>query len=180
VPDYMIAYTGKYLASADIGDKTPTVKIARVVIELVENDKKKGPDGKALLEKKWIVYFERAEKGMLLNRTNAELLVALVQQVAGIPRKQAGLTESWPGHQVTLAARDVQLGPDTVKGLRIVGSPELTQPLEVTVKLKKKAAKVHTLHPTGRGAAPPPAAAPPADEPPPPPERERVAGEDDE
>jgi len=175
VPDYMIAYTGMYLASADIGDKTPTVKIARVVIELVEDDKKKGPDGKPLQKKKWIAFFERAEKGMVINRTNAELLVALVQHVTGMPRKQAGLTESWVGHAVTLQACDVKLGPDTVKGLRIVGSPELAQPLKVTIKLKKKAAKEHVLHPTGRGAAAPP---PPADEPPPPAERE--AGEDDD
>lgn len=134
IEDYRKLFTGKYLASPDIGASEPTVMIERVVIESVEDEKKGKRD-------RLILYAHGAKKGMLLNRTNCILIAAMFQ--TNKPRE-------WVGHHVTIAARDVQMGPDMVKGLRIIGSPELPAPMTVEVNLPKKRPQIVTLAPTGK------------------------------
>lgn len=144
MPAYESLFTGKYLASADLGTSEPTVKIARVVPEMVEGGEDEKTKKTQKDRKRWIAYFDGKEKGMLLNRTNCILLAALAK---------SNKTEDWAGHSITLGARDVKLGGETVKGLRIIGSPELSAPLSVTVKLPKKKPRDERLMPTGRTAA---------------------------
>lgn len=134
-PTWQALFTGKYLASADLGDREPTVKIERIEVETVE-DEKKGP------RERWIMYVANGRKGILLNRTNCVLIAAILN---------TDKPKEWIGHQVTFGVRDVPFGAEIVKGLRVVGSPELTEPKAVTIKLPKKKPQVVTLQPTGKG-----------------------------
>ncbi len=137
MPDYGSVFTGKFLASPDIGDREVTVTIEKIVKEIVE-DELKGP------RPRWVIYFVGKEKGLLANRTNCTLIAALCD---------SRLTEKWVGHAITIAALDVKFGGETVKGLRIVGSPELKSPMHVQVKLPKKKPQDVTLKPTAAAKA---------------------------
>lgn len=135
MPDYKQLFTGKYLASPDLGKNEPTVKIARIVSEVVKDEEKHTE------KTRWIAFFEGKEKGMLLNRTNATLIAALCK---------SNMTEDWIGHSITIGVRAVKMGPDMVDGLRVVGSPELSAPLKVTLKLPRKKPQDVVLQPTGK------------------------------
>ncbi len=135
MPDYKQLFTGKYLASPDLGKNEPTVKIARVVSELVKDEDKKTE------RHRWILFFEGKDKGMLLNRSNAILIAALCK---------SDKTEDWVGHSITIGVRDVKMGGETVDGLRVIGSPELTAPKVVEIKLPRKKPLAWTLSPTGK------------------------------
>lgn len=137
VPDYKKLFTGKYLASPDLGKNEPTVKIARVISEVVKDEEKKTE------RTRWIVFFEGKDKGMLLNRTNATLIAALCK---------SNMTEDWVGHSITIGVRDVKMGGELVDGLRVIGSPELTAPLKVVVKLPRKRPEECFLQPTAKQA----------------------------
>lgn len=137
MPSYKTLFTGKYLASPDLGKNEPTVKVERIVSELVKDEEKKTE------RYRWIVFFVGKEKGMLLNRSNAILLAALCK---------SDKTEDWIGHSFTIGVRPVKMGGETVDGLRVVGSPELSQPLQVEIKLPRKKPQIWTLDP--RPAAP--------------------------
>lgn len=139
--DYRRLFTGKTLASADLGKHEATVKIARVVVEQYENDKKKGPDKKPLIEDRWTVYFEGKDKAMVFNKTNCILMEALT----GTKNPNR-----WVGAVITIAVRKVQKGGEMVDGLRIVGSPMITAPKTVTIELRKKAPLDWVLKPTGK------------------------------
>lgn len=139
MPDYKTLFTGRYLASPDLGKNEPTVKIARVISELVKDDEKKTE------RYRWIMFFEGKDKGMLLNRSNAMILAALCK---------SDKTEDWVGHSITLGVRDVKLGGETVDGLRVVGSPELTAPMTVVLKLPRKKPIDWVLKPTGKPRQP--------------------------
>lgn len=139
MPDYQLGFLGRYIAAAEFGGKEPTVTIASVQLELVEDtDEKKPP------RNRWIVYFEGKERGWLLNKTNAILLAALFNS-----RK----TEEWIGKRVTLCAEDVQMNGETLLGIRVRGGPDLRAVLEVKVKHPKKRLLLVRLIPTGK--APP-------------------------
>jgi hypothetical protein len=139
--DYARLFPSRTVKAADIGRAEPTVTIERVVVEQFENDKKKGPDGKPLKEDRWTVYFVGKAKPMVFNKTNCILMEALTG--TRNPKK-------WAGASITLGVRKVQMSGDMVDGLRIIGSPMLTEPKVVTIKLRKKADKDWTLVPTGK------------------------------
>ncbi len=145
MPDFKTLFTGRFLASPDLGKNEVTVKIESVTSEAVRDDEK-GTE-----RKRWILYFEGKDKGMLLNKTNALLIAALCR---------SSMTEDWIGHSITVGVRRVQLGPEMVDGLRVIGSPELTAPLDVPIKMPRKKARTETLAPTGKAQSkspPPPA-----------------------
>lgn len=123
MPDYKQLFTGKFLASPDIGGREPTVKITRITSELVKDEEKKTE------RHRWICFFEGKDKGMLLNRSNAILIAALCK---------SDKTEDWVGHSITIGVRKVKMGGDLVDGLRVVGSPELSAPMTVSIRLPRK------------------------------------------
>jgi hypothetical protein len=122
----------------------------------------KGEDGKEKL-KAILKYRTRGADGnveegeIALNKTNALLTAAILG------------TEDytqWPGHTITVAHDPtVVLKGETVGGLRVIGSPELTKKIRVGIKRPmRKNPEQHTLVPTdaqGRvRTAHPPAAEP--------------------
>jgi len=123
MPDYKQLFTGKYLASPDLGPREVSVKIVRITSELVKDEEKKTE------RHRWIAFFEGKDKGMLLNRSNAILIAAIAK---------SDKTEDWIGHSITIGVRKVKMGGDLVDGLRVVGSPELSAPLTVSIRLPRK------------------------------------------
>lgn len=66
-------FPSKYVKAADLNGKTVTLTIAKLVVEEL------GPSGHpgAEKERKPVLYFQKATKGLVLNRTNAMTIVGL-------------------------------------------------------------------------------------------------------
>ena len=148
--DYRAFYGGQYLAGPNVPEEGHTFLIERCAVEEVEEVKKKkrGDDGPRKVREKLIVYLRDA-KPWIPSRTAAGCLAAMWGKKTG----------DWKGHRVTLFFdASVRFGADTVGGIRVLGSPELSDVLKIEVDLgsRKPPARV-TLRPTGRGSAPQPA-----------------------
>lgn len=65
---------------------------------------------KACLEKKIIFDFHGAKKDFICNPTNQEMMIT---------RTGKELTQEWVGAEVTLVVRDVNVGREVKKGLRV-------------------------------------------------------------
>jgi hypothetical protein len=94
-------FPSKYLKAAD-AENDLTLTIARVTKEKMKNN-----DGEE--EVKPIVYFVEHEKGMVLNRTNANTLTDLFGEQI----------EAWTGQKIVLASVDVDAFGKIQKALRI-------------------------------------------------------------
>lgn len=90
MPSITDLYPSKYLKSADIKGREPTVTIRAIEVEEITGQKGK--------EHKPVLYFEGKEKGMVLNRTNADMIADFL----GPDYTQ------WAGHAVTLYVTRVQ------------------------------------------------------------------------
>ncbi len=94
------AFPSHYLKAGDLGGKVVPVTISEVKTETVGRER----------ELKLVVYFEGKQKGIVLNKTNANKIVAL----AG-----SDDTDDWRGVQVSLYATEVEYQGDTVEAIRI-------------------------------------------------------------
>ena len=137
--DYREGFKGPFATAIEIGASTPTLTINEVELQQVE---KLGANGQAtgVMKDRLVVFFAGVDRGLLLNRTNAECLVGLWGKD----------TASWVGHKVTLHTQTVQVGPKKALGIRVLGSPELTAPTPVEIKLPRRKAFTITLQPTGQ------------------------------
>ena len=121
---YKGLFRGDYIAAAEFGGREPTLKIAHVQFERLPSLGKGDADGTEAQEKdRAVVYFEGMDRGWVLNRTNAECLGAMFGSVL----------RDWIGKRVTLVAEQVRVGPKTELGIRVKGSPDMTQ---ATIKAK--------------------------------------------
>jgi hypothetical protein len=117
------------LSAIDLGDKTATATISGIeggAFEAEETDKRTG-ETRRKLDKKALISFEGRDKKLAANVTNCELLEAMFGPDY----------EGWVGHRVTMKADKVESGGK--KGepcVRICGSPELSEPLTVSVQLR--------------------------------------------
>ena len=94
------AFPSKFLKASDLGDAQPVVTIDHVSMEEVGKDKDSRP----------IVYFVGKDKGLVLNKTNANKIVTLLQ---------SGVTEEWEGQKIRLYATETTFGGDTVECIRV-------------------------------------------------------------
>lgn len=92
-------YPSKYLASDDLNGKTVTVKIDHVVLEEVGAQKDWKP----------VIYFQKAKKPMVLNRTNANMIASAYGDDS----------DHWKGKPVLLRAEKVSFQGRVMDGLRI-------------------------------------------------------------
>ena len=141
--NYLAMFKGDYLAAAELGPKQPTVTITSLKAVQMEDEKTQA------MKEKWVVFFRETKRGWVINKTCAIL-------IAGMFGPE---TQGWLGKRVTLYSTKVKLGGEKVDGIRVLGSPDLPAPVEVTVKLPKKKAQKVRLVPTAVGASiePPPA-----------------------
>jgi hypothetical protein len=150
--DYEACFPSRFLKAADLQGKEHTVKIGAIKLE-------KMPDGKT----KGIISFEGASREWLLNRTNAESVVAMFGRD----------TDEWIGKRLTLFPQTVEAFGDRVAAVRVKGSPDITAPISKKVQ-RGSGTKVKTIRvelvPTGKvtakanGKAPPQVPEPESDE----------------
>lgn len=94
------AFPSKYLKASDLGDAQPVVTIDHVAMEDIGRDKERRP----------IVYFQGKEKGLVLNKTNANKIVEL---------SGSGDTDDWPGVKIRLYASVTTFGGEEVECIRV-------------------------------------------------------------
>lgn len=142
----LAAFKGEHIAAVEFDGKTPTLTIDHVKMLDLEDEKGK-------TKTRPVVYFRETKRGWVLNKTSAQALAALFTPE----------TDGWTGKTVTLAAELVQFGNERVLGIRVKGSPLLTEPVTFDLKLPRKRPRKVTLVPTGKANGKP--APPPAPEP---------------
>jgi hypothetical protein len=81
-----------------------------------------------------ILSFERTDSEMPINKTNGILLRALWGEKV----------QDWVGKRATFGMVDTPMGP----GIQLAGSPDLSEPVQVEVKLARRRPKTITLRPT--------------------------------
>jgi hypothetical protein len=102
------AFPSTYLKQSDLAGKRVLVTIDRVEVE----DVGQGQDQ----ERKPVVYFKKAEKGMVLNRVNADEITSIVGDDE---------TDRWTGHKVVLYVDPhVMFGGKKVGGIRVAPPPQ--------------------------------------------------------
>lgn len=132
MPDFKLGFESNFVSAVEFGGKEPTLTIESITLEELADDSGR-------MKKRWIGRFVGKQKAWVMNRTNCELLAALFGSRE---------TNDWIGKRVTLASETVYLKGAPVPGIRVKGSPDLKQPLEVSVKLPKKKASLVRLIPT--------------------------------
>ena len=105
------AFPSKYLKASDLQGRTISVTMARVEKEDI---------GKG--EKKLILYFQGKQKGMVLNKTNANNIAHLYGPD----------TTDWEGREITLFEAMVDFQGKTVPALRVRGPQPKDGPIKKT------------------------------------------------
>ncbi len=156
--DWDELYPGRFIKAGDFKGKVVTLTIAAVKIEELIGDK--GPRIKGVL------FFEKTEKAVALNKTNGICLKAMFGR----------MVQEWVGHKVSLHAATWNGDPC----IRVYGSPELPEDKVVEIALPRKRPFNMTLHrvqlkgaapaqaPASAATAPPSPSAAPSLPPPPP------------
>jgi hypothetical protein len=129
-------FPGSYLSAVEIGDRLINGTISHVKrVDLDQEDGTKKARG--------VVFFEGTTRGWVMCKTTAQCVAAMFgEDVAG-----------WTGKRLTLYATEVQVGKERKPAVRVKGSPDLTAPVNVVIKLPRKKPSTVKLIPTGNGAA---------------------------
>jgi hypothetical protein len=138
--DYRLMFKGDYIQAVEFGDKQPTVEIASVRLCKMDDEKK----GRQV--DKCVVFFKGRDRGWVICKTNAMCLAGMF----------GNDTTGWVGKRVTIYSTLVAFGKEKVPGIRVKGSPDISKPVEVTVKLPRKKPIVMRMQVTKPGAAPAP------------------------
>jgi len=93
------AYPSKYLKAADLQDKPVTLIMARVELESISDGEDKKP----------VLYFTKAKKGLVLNKTNSKVIATAYGDD----------TDMWDGQQLVLFPAMVDFKGDTVEAIRV-------------------------------------------------------------
>lgn len=91
-------FPSPWLSAGDLAGRTITVRIASISLEQLRQ-----PDGR--MELKAILSFDHAHKRMILNKTQAQAIAAIL----GSP-----VFDDWPGHRITLSVGRAPNGRDTI------------------------------------------------------------------
>jgi hypothetical protein len=104
MPNINEAFPSKYLKASDLRGTEPVVTMDHVAFEPVGQDK----------EMKAVLYFQGKDKGLVLNKTNANKITQLMQ---------SAVTEEWQGRKIRLFATETNFGADVVECIRIKAAP---------------------------------------------------------
>ncbi len=94
------AFPSKYLAAADLNDRTVTVVIETIQMEVVGEEPK---------QEKPVVYFRGKQKGLVLNKTNATTIADMHGQD----------TDDWPGKQISIWPTQTEFKGSAVPCIRV-------------------------------------------------------------
>jgi hypothetical protein len=129
-PNINDVFPTKYLKAHDLKGHEPVVTIERVEFEPVGRTREMKP----------VVYFAGKEKGIVLNKTNANKII----EISG-----SGMTEEWPGTAVKLYTAEADYGGESYDVVRIK-SPNGKSRIHMTPAApppKPKPAPAHALTP---------------------------------
>lgn len=121
------AFPGRFLGASLL----PDGKRLTLTIRAIVQDQLPGDDGKQ--ENHGILLFEETDKQLVINHTNHRLLLAICRKAALDPQ---ALVKT----RITVRSEKCRLKAEETEGVRIVGSPDLAQPMEVMVKLPRRKA----------------------------------------
>lgn len=96
------AFPGSYLKADELGDARPIVIIDKVKMEDIGDDHKP------------VLYFQGKEKGLVLNKTNANM----ISELAGTPE-----TDEWSGVRIRLYRTKVDFQGKRVAAIRVEAAP---------------------------------------------------------
>lgn len=105
MPNINEAFPSKYLKASDLQGRQVTVKMDRAQYENIGDDRK------------LVLYFQGKEKGMVLNKTNAN----------NIGHLYGDDTDNWNGEEITLFEASVDFQGRTVPAIRVKG-PQKAKP----------------------------------------------------
>jgi hypothetical protein len=98
------AFPSSYIKASDLKGNRVTVTIDHVNLEGVGKDKEQKP----------VVYFQGKDKGLVLNKTNANKITSLLG---------TDEMDDWQGGQVVLYGTMVEFGGEQVEGIRVAAVP---------------------------------------------------------
>ena len=93
------AFPSKFLKAADLQDKPIMLVMARVELESVADGEDKKP----------VLFFTKAKKGLVLNKTNSKVIAAVYGDD----------TDMWDGQPLVLFPAMVDFRGDTVEAIRV-------------------------------------------------------------
>lgn len=92
------AFPSKYLKASDLKNRTVNVVIENVAIERLGNDNKV------------VVYFEGKDKGLVLNKTNANMIAEITEQQE---------MDNWIGHKIAVYPTHVDFQGKRTPAIRV-------------------------------------------------------------
>lgn len=105
MPNINDAFPSNYLKASDLKGRAIVVTIDRVEYELVGQNKEKKP----------VLYFVGKEKGIVLNKTNANKITQLTE---------SPVTEEWKGHAILLYPSETSFQGEMVDCIRVKAVPQ--------------------------------------------------------
>ena len=126
---YSEMYPGRFLKADMLKGKKVTVTITGI-----EGEDLIGENNKAKSE--WIVRIKERPLQLVLNKTNA---FCLYRMFGGDPH-------SWIGRRVTIYPTTTKFGRDTLDCIRVWGSPDIPEDMEITVPQGRKKAWETVMH----------------------------------
>lgn len=100
MPNINDAFPSKFLKASDLSGAEPVVTMDRVDFEPVGRDR----------EMKAVLYFVGKQKGLVLNKTNANKITELTG---------SAITEEWHGARIRLYSAEATFGGDTYDVVRV-------------------------------------------------------------
>lgn len=126
---YSEMYPGRFLKSDMLKGQKVTITITDILGEdlIGENNKAKS---------EWIVKIKERPLQLVLNKTNG---FCLYRMFGGDPH-------SWIGKRITIYPTTTKFGKDTVDAIRVWGSPDIAEDMEITVPQGRKKAWNTVMH----------------------------------
>jgi hypothetical protein len=139
---YSEMYPGRFLKADMLKGRQVTVTITEIEGEdlVGENNKTKS---------EWIVRIKERSLQLVLNKTNA---FCLYRMFGGDPH-------SWIGKRITIFPTTTKFGRNTVDAIRVFGSPDIAEDMEITVPQGRKKAWETVMHKVATKGASAPAQA---------------------
>jgi hypothetical protein len=129
--DYDQLFPGRFLKAGLLGGKAVTLEIVDVDVEALPQD-----NGKDRV--RGVISFRGTDKQLVLNSTNGQCFRAMFGK--RVP--------DWIGKRVTLRPDRDRFGGKVVDCIRIAGSPDIAEALEVEIALPRKKPRMVRLEKT--------------------------------
>jgi hypothetical protein len=104
VPNINDAFPSAYIKASDLQGKSVIVTINRIEFEPVGQKREMKP----------ILYFDNKDKGLVLNKTNANKIISITG---------SSDTEDWAGQSIIIYPTETSFQGDTVECVRVKSAP---------------------------------------------------------